>query len=129
MSTGKVRISTGPEMPAKPPSGEEFRDRLRKHVRARYPTDAAAARAIGVDKGTLSKWMSGERPRPQQHSLRKIADALHVSIDDLIGYEPMPEAGVVRPDELIPIVERLKAALADASAAFADLAELLERDE
>lgn len=64
---------------------DRFLDTL---VPAKYPTDAALARAVGVDKSLVRRWRQGMEPKAA--NLYGLARAAGVSVDYLItiiGYE------------------------------------------
>jgi transcriptional regulator with XRE-family HTH domain len=71
----------------------EFVRWMRSQLRRREWTEADLTRRIGVGRGTVSRWMSGER-RPGTHSCDLIADAFGVDTDlvlSLAGHRPAVE--------------------------------------
>ena len=67
-------------------------------IPAVFPNDAAFARRVGTDPGSVHYWRKGRRPQPT--ALVRIADATGTSIDTLmriVGYVADP--GAVRHPE------------------------------
>ena len=48
------------------------------------------AKEFGTGKSTVSRWESGER-FPSMDTIWKIADLFGISIDQLVGREPLPD--------------------------------------
>ncbi len=59
-----------------------FKNQLRHYLKARGLTASALARQAGVPKQSISDWLGGTAPRRVDH-LKKVADALEVSLDHL----------------------------------------------
>lgn len=66
-----------------PPTQTPFGNWLRRQIVARDMTQAEFAERAGFNKGVVSKWVTG-RLNPRPDSLERIADALHVSIDEVL---------------------------------------------
>ncbi|MBQ3485695.1 MAG: helix-turn-helix domain-containing protein [Clostridia bacterium] len=63
----------------------DIRDRIRDLCRANNLKQSELAHAIGIDKSTLSRFMSGKTDKLSDTSLQKIAQRLNVSTDFLLG--------------------------------------------
>jgi len=63
----------------------DIRDRIRDLCRANNLKQSELAHAIGIDKSTLSRFMSGKTDKLSDSSLQKIAQRLNVSTDFLLG--------------------------------------------
>lgn len=63
----------------------DIRDRIRDLCRANNLKQSELAHAIGIDKSTLSRFMSGKTDKLSDSSLQKIAQHLNVSTDFLLG--------------------------------------------
>lgn len=63
----------------------DIRDRIRDMCRANNLKQSELAHAIGIDKSTLSRFMSGKTDKLSDTSLQKIAQRLNVSTDFLLG--------------------------------------------
>lgn len=59
-------------------------DNLRRALKARNMTQAELARQIGIDQANVSTYCTGAHT-PGIDMLVRIADALHVSLDELVG--------------------------------------------
>lgn len=91
---------------------ENIKNRLLKALSMRGMTPAELARASGIDKGSISRYLSGKF-EPKQSAVYAMAKALNVSPSWLIGYD-VP----VTPDfateyteqdkELTLLIEKLK---------------------
>ncbi|NAZ37206.1 helix-turn-helix domain-containing protein [Rubellimicrobium sp. CFH 75288] len=69
-----------------------FRQRLATAMEQRGLTQAALARAVGVDRSTVSQLLSGDLPRlPNVHVAAGAAEALGVSADWLLGLSDRQE--------------------------------------
>lgn len=69
----------------------DVRDRIRDLCRANNLKQSELAHAIGIDKSTLSRFMSGKTDKLSDSSLQKIAQHLNVSTDFLLGNTDIPE--------------------------------------
>lgn len=70
----------------------DFRDRLAKAMAARGLSQSALARAIGVDRSTISQLLTGTGARlPNAQVVAECASALNVSADWLLGLSARPE--------------------------------------
>ena len=63
----------------------DTRDRIRDLCRVKNLKQSELAHAIGIDKSTLSRFMSGKTDKLSDSSLQKIAQHLNVSTDFLLG--------------------------------------------
>ena len=63
----------------------DIRDRIRDLCRVKNLKQSELAHAIGIDKSTLSRFMSGKTDKLSDSSLQKIAQHLNVSTDFLLG--------------------------------------------
>lgn len=72
---------------------QQFRDRLSRALRSAGTNQTALARAIGVDRSTLSQALSNDGPRlPGAHVVAGCADVLGVSADWLLSLSDRPES-------------------------------------
>ena len=80
--------------------GEYFNENLKEARERRSMTQKEVADIIGVAKSTYSLYESGNR-EPNVQTIKKIADTLNVSADDLFGLntEPMTVAAHFDGDE------------------------------
>ena len=69
----------------------DVRDRIRDLCRANNLKQSELAHAIGIDKSTLSRFMSGKTDKLSDTSLQKIAQHLNVSTDFLLGNTDIPD--------------------------------------
>ena len=70
-----------------------FRDRLAEALARSDSNQAALARAIGVDRSTISQLLTGDGARlPNAHLVGACAQALGVSADWLLGLSARPES-------------------------------------
>ena len=69
----------------------DVRDRIRDLCRANNLKQSELALAIGIDKSTLSRFMSGKTDKLSDTSLQKIAQRLNVSTDFLLGNTDIPD--------------------------------------
>jgi transcriptional regulator with XRE-family HTH domain len=88
-------------MSAQLPSLSAFPKRVKARREELEMTQAALSVKVGVapDSGTVSKWETGEREPEELTTLMRLAQALHVSTDWLLGM----------PDAAAPPKPRLKA--------------------
>ena len=70
---------------------ESFTERLRKARENRGLTQADLAQRAGLEPSAVSHFEAGRR-QPSFHNLRKLADALSVTTDYLIGRDLKPGA-------------------------------------
>ncbi len=69
-----------------------FRRRLARAMQDRGETQSGLARAVGVDRSTISQLLSGTDPRlPNAHVAAQCAMALGISSDWLLGLSDRPE--------------------------------------
>ena len=80
--------------------GEYFNENLKEAREKRGMTQKEVADIIGVAKSTYSLYESGNR-EPNVQTIKKIADTLNVSADDLLGLnnEPITAAAHFDGDE------------------------------
>ena len=69
----------------------DIRDRIRDLCRVKNLKQSELAHAIGIDKSTLSRFMSGKTDKLSDTSLQKIAQRLNVSTDFLLGNTDIPD--------------------------------------
>ena len=69
--------------------GEHFNENLKAARERKNKTQKEVADNIGVAKSTNSLYESGNR-EPNVQTIKKIADTLNVSADDLLGLSPEP---------------------------------------
>lgn len=69
--------------------GEYFNENLRWAREQKGLSQKDVAERIGVAKSTYSLYESGNR-EPNVQTIKKIADVLDVSADELLGIEPEP---------------------------------------
>lgn len=69
--------------------GEHFNENLKAARERKNMTQKEVADNIGVAKSTYSLYESGNR-EPNVQTIKKIADTLNVSADDLLGLSPDP---------------------------------------
>ena len=69
--------------------GEHFNENLKAARERKNMTQKEVADNIGVAKSTYSLYESGNR-EPNVQIIKKIADTLNVSADDLLGLSPEP---------------------------------------
>lgn len=60
-------------------------ENIRQILHDKWMSQAELARATGVDCTTISKLISGSRSNPSVELVKKIADALGVTVDELIS--------------------------------------------
>ena len=60
-------------------------ENIRQILHDKWMSQAELARATGVDCTTISKLISGSRANPSVELVKKIADALGVTVDELIS--------------------------------------------
>lgn len=69
---------------------------LRRIMYDKGLSQADLAKAIGINKATLSCWMNGTRI-PRMHNIDTLAEYLHVNREDIVGKDtskPIPTKGV-----------------------------------
>ena len=69
----------------------DIRDRIRDLCRVKNLKQSELAHAIGIDKSTFSRFMSGKTDKLSDTSLQKIAQHLNVSTDFLLGNTDIPD--------------------------------------
>ena len=69
--------------------GDNFNENLKAAREKRGMTQKEVADIIGVAKSTYSLYESGNR-EPNVQTIKKIADTLNVSADDLLGLDNTP---------------------------------------
>ena len=86
----------------------DIKDRLNEALKAHNMTPAELARRSGVDKGSISRYLSGKF-EPKQSAVHSMAKALNVSPSWLLGYEVPPDYAVTdESGELVALIEQLK---------------------
>lgn len=70
--------------------GEKFNENLKAARERKNMTQKEVADSIGVAKSTYSLYESGQR-EPNVQTIKKIADTLNVSADDLLGLTNEPQ--------------------------------------
>ncbi len=66
---------------------KQFSERLTEALRAKKMTAAELSRLSGVDKGSISRYLKGERNNPTTERIDALARALFVSPAWLMGYD------------------------------------------
>lgn len=69
--------------------GDKFNENLKMARENKNMTQKEVADSIGVAKSTYSLYESGNR-EPNVQTIKKIADTLNVSADDLLGLNEQP---------------------------------------
>lgn len=69
----------------------EVRERIRDLIKSKNITQAKLAGIIGIDKSTLSRYMSGNTDKLSNESIEKMAAYFGVSTDFLLGLTREPE--------------------------------------
>lgn len=69
----------------------DIRDRIRDLCRVKNLKKSELAHAIGIDKSTFSRFMSGKTDKLSDTSLQKIAQHLNMSTDFLLGNTDIPD--------------------------------------
>jgi len=87
------------------PTGPSLAARIRRYRDDKGLTQTALADAAGLSKTYLSELESGPGRRPSGDVLLRIADALGVSIADLLGRHTAPAGGAV-PDGLAEFADQ-----------------------
>lgn len=87
-----------------------FYDKLQAVCKQRGTTVTAVVVALGMSRGAMGGWKKGQTPR--YSTLKKLADYLDVSINDLLDDEqkekPADDGGLVNSDiDLTEYLERL----------------------
>lgn len=85
---------------------EDLKDRLKKALNSKGWTGADLARASGVNKSEVSRYLHGQVV-PKQTKIGKMAEALGVSPAWLLGFDSVPEKSL----ELDKLTETNKARL------------------
>lgn len=86
-----------------------IKDRLTEALNDHNMTPAELARRSGVDKGSISRYLSGKF-EPKQSAVHSMAKALNVSPAWLLGYDvpPVPDYSVKDENgELVALIEKL----------------------
>lgn len=86
-----------------------IKDRLSEALKAHNMTPAELARRSGVDKGSISRYLSGKF-EPKQSAVLSMAKALNVSPSWLLGYDvPIEPDYTVKLDEdnLVVLIDKL----------------------
>lgn len=85
------------------------KDRLKETMRLRGKTQADLVRDTGLNRGTISRYLSGE-VEPRQDAAYKLANALNVSVTWLWGYDvPMEKTEMQKKNDAIAdIVMKLR---------------------
>ncbi|MET4696082.1 helix-turn-helix domain-containing protein [Endozoicomonas lisbonensis] len=65
---------------------------LRVIIRQRNWDDQDLAEEVGVDKSTVSRWLSGEQEPKNLTELVNLADRLGITTDELLGRKPTIDA-------------------------------------
>jgi transcriptional regulator with XRE-family HTH domain len=74
---------------------ETFGDRLARLRKARGLTQSELGELVGSSQRMLT-YYERRSGRPPAHLLPRLADALHVTVDELVGYERLKEAQAPR---------------------------------
>jgi transcriptional regulator with XRE-family HTH domain len=87
---------------------EDFPERLRKAREAKNLSQADLAARVGMEPSAISHFETGRRD-PSFANLRRLADALAVTVDYLIGRESEVRSGGPAVDQLFRDFGRLSA--------------------
>ena len=85
------------------------RDRIKEAMRAADKKQADLVRATGLNRGTISRYISGE-VEPRHEAMHKLAVALNVSEMWLFGYDvPMQRSQKQKKnDDLVQVIAQLR---------------------
>lgn len=98
----------------------EFGNRLREAREKKGLSQAELAQKSGFQPSAVSHFESGRRS-PSFDNLRKLADALSVTIDFLLGREPEPHSSGPAVQKLFRDFEKLSADDQETVASFAEM--------
>jgi transcriptional regulator with XRE-family HTH domain len=82
-----------------PSRPESFGERVRRYREARQWSQRDLANAAGVSQATIAKIENGTLQRTLLETVRGLAQAFHVSLDELVGpagSDPQDDRGVPR---------------------------------
>jgi len=99
---------------------EEFQDRLRKAREAKGLSQTDLAARSGLEPSAVSHFETGRR-QPSFANLKRLADALAVTIDYLVGRAEEPRGGGPAAEQLFRDFARLSAEDQDNLTRFAQL--------
>lgn len=99
---------------------QKFSDRLREERQKRGLSQTDLAKKTGLQPSAVSHFETGERS-PSFANLRRLADALSVSIDHLIGRKAEPPSGGAVADKLYRNFEQMTASDQQTIAQMAEL--------
>ena len=99
---------------------ESFGDRLRRIREGKRLSQAELAQKTGFQPSAISHFESGRRA-PSFDNLKKLADALAISIDYLLGRESVPTSAGPVAEKLFRNFEQMSAEDQDDLAKFAAL--------
>lgn len=77
----------------------EIRERIKEALALRDMMPVELARKSGINKGSISKYLSGD-VIPKQSAIGAMAEALHVLPSWLMGYDVPMEAALPEPDRI-----------------------------
>lgn len=89
---------------------DKIKDRLGEALRMRGMNGADLARACGINKGTIWRYLKGETI-PKQNAITRMSQALNVSPAWLLGYELTPEGKPIPKIEYNRLTEENKTRL------------------
>lgn len=79
---------------------------LKQHIEAAGFTQEKFAEMAGIQERTLKRYLAGDTS-PDREDLAKMADALNISVDELLGRSPLTEEALTAEErELIVMVRR-----------------------
>lgn len=86
-------------------NGQDLGQRVRELRRRRRWSQRDLAQVAGVQNSTLARIESGETPNPKMRTLRALADAFGVGLEELTGQQPVrPRASITAGVAKIPVV-------------------------
>lgn len=109
-------------LPASPKRLKElitiFSEKLREIMELRDMTATDLSRITGLSKATLSKWMNSKGKDPKLSTIKKIAEALHVSPEyffgtqkeDILSRFSKEEQKLILSEEFVPWLKFIKEA-------------------
>jgi len=100
---------------------EVFGERLRKTREDKGLSQSELAEKTGLQPSAISHFESARRS-PSFDNLKRLADALSVSVDSLLNRQPVPGAAGPVPEQLFRNFERLSA---EDQTTLADFAKML----
>lgn len=104
---------------ANTPSSTSFGDKLRALLEEKGLTQSAFAKSVGMERSELNRTINGKR-QPKPHEIEWFAEALGMSVDELVEGVELPGPLVRSREELQKLVQRVFAAEAEMDKARAE---------